>query len=528
MSAADAVVIGAGHNGLVAANLLVDAGWDVVLVEATAHPGGAVRSDESVHPGFVTDLFSAFYPLGAASPVIRGLDLEAHGLRWAHAPVVLAHVFPDDRCAVISRDPAVTAASVEQFGPGDGAAWLRLLEEFERIQQPFLDALFGSFPPIRPGVRLLRSLGAAQALRFARFAVQPVRRFSDERFAGAGAGMLLAGNALHSDLAPEGAGSAIYGWILAMLGQTLGFPVPVGGSGRLADALVARFVSKGGSLRLGAPVDRIDLRGGVAVGVRLATGSTITARRAVLADVGAPTLYRDLVGLEHLPARLGADLDNFEWDQPTFKVNWALSAPIPWTAGSARGAGTVHLGVDLDGLTHYAADLATRRMPRQPFLLLGQMTTSDATRSPVGTESVWAYTHVPAGPPLTPEQVERHVELVEATIERNAPGFRALIMARSVQSPAELQALDANLVHGAVAGGTANLYQQLVFRPIPGLGGAQTPVDRLYLAGASAHPGGGVHGGPGANAARAALSRAGLTGAARRRALDAVLARVYR
>ncbi|MGI8760568.1 MAG: phytoene desaturase family protein [Jatrophihabitantaceae bacterium] len=523
----DAIVIGAGHNGLVAANMLADAGWDVLVVEAAAHPGGAVWSDESLRAGFVTDLFSAFYPLGAASPVLDALELGRYGLSWRHAPAVLAHVFPDDRCALLCREVGDTAASLDGFAAGDGAAWTQLVEEFRAVREPLLAALFGPFPPAVAATRLLRQLHVAGALRFARFAVQPVRRFGDEHFRGEGARALLAGNALHTDLAPEGAGSALYGWLLAMLGQTVGFPVPAGGSRALIEALTARLDRAGGALRLGEPVERVVVEQGVAVGVRLAGGEQLRARRAVLADVSAPELYRALVGVEVLPARLVRDLDAFQWDTATLKLNWALSAPIPWTAAAARRAGTVHLGVDLDAMTYYAADLATGRVPGRPFVLLGQMTTSDARRSPPGTESAWAYTHLPAGP-LRDGQLDAHVERIEQAVEDRAPGFRALILDRSVQSPADLQRSDRNLHAGAINGGTANLYQQLVLRPVPGLGGADTVIDRLYLAGSSAHPGGGVHGGPGHNAAHAALAREARTGAARRRLRSFAMDRIYR
>jgi phytoene dehydrogenase-like protein len=521
-----AVVVGAGHNGLVAANLLADAGWDVVVLEHQDRVGGAIRSDESLHPGYVTDWFSAFYPLSAGSRVLAALGLERFGLRWSHAPSVLAHVFPDDRCAVLSRDIAQTAESLETFAAGDGDAWQALVAEYQRVSTPLLDALFSPFPPVRAGLRLARTLGTADLLRFARFAVQSVRRMGDERFRGEGAPLLLAGNALHSDLGPEVPGSALYGWLLTMLGQTVGFPVPVGGSSALPDALVARLTSLGGTVRTGAEVRSIEIRDGRAVGVRLRDGERIAAG-AVLADVGAPQLYRDLIGEQHLPPRLVRDLDNFQWDLATLKVNWALSRRIPWTATAARGAGTVHLGVDFNGLTRYAATLSTREIPQQPFLLLGQMTTSDQTRSPAGTESAWAYTHLPEGIEYDAATIDEHVRRIEAVIERHAPGFTDSILARAVQAPADLQGDDRNLVGGAVAGGTANIYQQLVFRPVPGLGRAETPIDGVYLAGASAHPGGGVHGGPGANAARAALRRSGRGGKLQRRVLDATMRRIY-
>ncbi len=232
----DAVVVGAGHNGLVAANLLADAGWQVLVCEASEHVGGAVRSAEVTAPGYLSDLFSAFYPLSAASPVIRALELENWGLRWTHAPDVLAHVFPDDRCAVLSRDLDRTAASLDSFAAGDGDAWRELVADWARIEEPLLQALFTPLPALRPAARLLGRLGTGGALRTARLALLPVRRLGEELFDGPGGTILLAGNALHADLAPEGAGSGVYGWLLAMLGQRYGFPVPVGGSGRLADS----------------------------------------------------------------------------------------------------------------------------------------------------------------------------------------------------------------------------------------------------------------------------------------------------
>lgn len=521
-----AVVIGAGHNGLVAANLLADAGWQVLVLEAQDHAGGAVYSDSSLRDGFVTDWYSAFYPLTAASPVIRGLDLHEHGLRWAHAPHVLAHVFPDGRCAVLSRDPDRTAESVDRFGSGDGAAWLRTLAEYERIREPLLAALFTPFPPVRPALALARALGTADLIRFARFAVQSVRSFTNERFDGAGASMLFASNALHTDLSADTAGSAVFGWLLCMLGQTVGFPTPVGGTGKLTDALVSRLESRGGEVRTGIRVERIDVRAGRARGVHTADGEFVGAD-AVLADVAAPHLYGSLISPDHLPRRLMDDLENFEWDAPTLKINWALSHPIPWLADDARGAGTVHLGVDAGDLSFYSAALSAGRLPDPPLLLLGQMTTTDPLRSPPGTESVWAYTHLPKELAHDTEAIAVQVKRAEEIIERAAPGFGASVLARRVQHPADLAAADANLVGGAVNGGTAQIHQQLLFRPVPGLGRAETPIDGVYLASASAHPGGGVHGGPGANAATAALRRAGRTGAARRRVIDLAQRRIY-
>ncbi|MEU4054200.1 NAD(P)/FAD-dependent oxidoreductase [Streptomyces olivaceus] len=514
----DAVVIGAGPNGLVAANLLADAGWSVTVLEEQPEPGGAVRHDSEVAPGFVNDLFSSFYPLAAASPVLRGLDLEDHGLRWSHAPHVLAHPLSDGTCAVLDRDVAATAASLEAFAPGDGAAWERLHEVWDRYRADIVDALFTPFPPVRAGARLALRLRGGGGLRLARTLVLPVRRMGEEEFRGEGGRLLLAGNALHADLAPEAAGSGGFGWLMSMLGQTYGFPVPVGGAGALTEALVRRLRARGGVVSCGRRVERVLVRERRAAGVRTADGETVTARRAVLADVSVPALYGGLVAPADLPDQVLTDVRRFQWDFATFKVDWALDGPVPWRCEPAAGAGTVHLADGLDELTRFAAQIAMRQVPDRPFSLFGQMTTSDPSRSPRGTESAWAYTHVPhhiradAGEEgitgsWDSRERERMADRVERHVERFAPGFRALVRARRVLAPPTLQAMDANLEGGAINGGTTAMHQQLVFRPVPGTGRPETPVAGLFLASSGAHPGGGVHGAPGANAARAALRR---------------------
>lgn len=510
----DAVVIGAGPNGLVAANMLADAGWEVLVLEAQPDPGGAVRSAELTLPGFCHDRFSSFYPLAGVSPALRNLDLGSHGLQWCRAEATVAHVFDDGRAAVLWEDATRTAESVDSFAGGDGRAWLELLHEWEELSDPLLAALLGPYPPVgaalRLGARLRRPHRVAE---FVRSSLLPVRRFAAERFSGEGAAMLLAGNTLHTDLSPDAVLGGFYGWLLAMLGQTVGFPVPKGGSGSLTAALVNRLRSRGGSLRCSAEVTSIVVRSGRAVGVRLADGEEIPARLGVAADVIAPRLYGSLLDPAELAPSFRRDLARFDLDHGTVKMDWALSEPIPWLDPGARRAGTVHVGDTMDHLTRFSADLAGGLIPEKPFILLGQMGRADASRSPAGTETGWAYTHVPntcrpGAPGWDAATTQAIVDRVESAVERRAPGFRDTILARHVYTPPQLEAADANLMGGAINGGTSQLHQQLIFRPTVGKGGPRTPVEGLYLASSSAHPGGGVHGACGANAARAMLRSA--------------------
>jgi phytoene dehydrogenase-like protein len=510
----DAVVIGSGPNGLVAANLLADRGWDVLVLEAAPVPGGAVRSAELIEPGYVNDMFSAFYPLGFASPVIRRLHLEHYGLVWRRAPLALAHPARDGTCPVLSTDLDETAASLDALHPGDGDAWRALFDRWLRLRDGLLGGLFSPMPPLRATARLAWSSRTDGPVRLARFALLSSRRLSEETFASPGARRLLAGSALHSDLAPEEPLGAMFAFVLNGLGQEVGWPVPEGGAGRLTDALVTRLRSKGGRIECDAAVDRVVVERGRAVAVR-ARNEEIRATRAVLADVDAPRLLLGLVGAQHLAPRVVDDLSRFAWDDATVKVDWNLNGPIPWSAPDARRAGVVHLADDVDAMTAYASEIKRSLLPAQPFVLVGQQSMTDRTRMPHGKETAWGYTHVPreirgdaAGEiaaPFDRAALERFADRIQSEIETRAPGFTSLIRGRHIMGPVELQAQNANLQRGAINAGTAALFQQLFFRPRPGLGRAETPIRGLFLASASAHPGGGVHGACGANAARAAV-----------------------
>lgn len=496
----DAVVIGAGPNGLVAANMLADAGWSVQVLEAQDSPGGAVKSGELVEPGFVNDQFSAFYPLAAASPAIRKLELERFGLEWAHGPLALAHPSLDGTCASLSRNLDETAASLDSFAAGDGEAWRRLYAYWERVGSHLLRAMTTPFPPVRASARLALALRRDFA-EFTRLGLLSVRRLSDEHFSGAGGGRLIAGNAMHTDLLPESSVGGFFGWFLCALGQTYGYPCVRGGAGNLTAALVRRLEARGGRVACGARVTEIVVERGAARGVRTAAGD-VDAAKAVLADVHAVALYLELLPRPSVPNRVLRAIGRFEHDPATYKVDWTLDAPIPWTAADARRAPVVHLVDSLDELSVTQSEIARRLVPSRPFLVLGQYSTADPSRMPSGKEVAWAYTHLPQN--VDPGPL---ADRMEERIEELAPGFRGLVRQRRVWTPTDLQRENENLRGGSLNGGTAQLHQQLVFRPVPGLGRPETPVRRLYLCSASAHPGGGVHGGPGAIAAKAALHK---------------------
>jgi phytoene dehydrogenase-like protein len=512
----DVIIVGAGPNGLAAANVVADAGWSVLLLEAESTVGGAVRSDRGVHPDFIHDTFSAFYPLGAASSVIGNLGLEEYGLRWRHAPAVLGHPRPDGRWALLHRDIDATVAGLDEHARGDGAAWRQLYDQWQQIGPALVDSLLSPFPPVRGTMRVLRHLPAVGGMSFLRILLEPAQRLVESRFDSEEARLLLAGCAAHADIPLESPGSGLMALLLTMLGQTVGFPVPEGGAGALSAAMSRRFESLGGTVRCNARVTRIEVVNGKVGAVDLESGERLRAARAVIAAVTAPLLYGGLIRTSDLPSKVRSGMSQFDLDPATVKVDWALDGPVPWSSPPPTMPGTVHIADSVDQLVGSLHQIRHHAVPAEPFLLAGQMAAADESRAPRGGESLWAYTHVPqtvrydAGEDRISgawnhDEAERMADRMQHRIESYAPGFSDKIIARRILTPPELQRRDASLIGGAINGGTSELHQQLIFRPIPGFRRASTPIRGLFLASASAHPGGGVHGAPGNNAARAVL-----------------------
>jgi phytoene dehydrogenase-like protein len=510
----DAIVVGSGPNGLVAANRLLDAGWSVLVVEEQQVAGGAVRSGELIEPGFTNDQFSSFYPLAAASPAIKSMGLADYGLEWCRGDVAVAHPRADGTASIIARELDRTVENLESFAAGDGAQWRKSYATWNKLSDDLLGSLFTMFPPIKPLLGIAAKGSPAELIDLLRLSLAGASTQGEHWFNGDGGQRMLSGNALHADLAPDKMPSAVYGWVLMSLAQEVGFPVPRGGAGRLAAAMVDRFKDHGGELLLGSRATRLrTIKGRVRV-VEWEGGSA-GARKAVLADVGAPQLYGELLDEADVPHRVRSALKKFEYDDATVKIDWTLDGPIPWTAEAVRESGTVHVAEGNHALIAQSSEIAQGLIPHTPYLVMGQYSMLDPTRSPEGKDTAWAYTHVPqlikgdARGEITgawDEGDRQHmIDRVEDEVEKLAPGFKDLIRGRHAMMPPDFPAFDRNLVNGSVNGGTSELSQQLFLRPIPGLGRPETPLPGLYLASASAHPGGGVHGAAGANAAEAAI-----------------------
>lgn len=493
------LVIGAGHNGLVAAVRLARAGCEVVVLEHEDRPGGAVKSAHDTLPGFVHDRCAGFLPLTAASPAFAGLGVRER-LEWVDPPVAMVHPFLDGTAIALHRDVAATAASLEHLAPGAGRAWEGLVRPLLRDPGTLVRAALSPFPPLAPG--------AALAVRLRRDGIELARRmlgsaasfgrdvFGDER-----ATAWLCGSATHADLTPGSAGGGGFAFFLMLLGHIVGWPFPRGGAGGLTDALVGRLLECGGGVVCGAPVTEILVAGRGIRGVRLASGETI-AGDAVLSTVSAVPLAA-LLPHRALPGRLTRRLERWRYGLGTFKVDFALDGPVGWTNPDARRAAVVHLGDSLEALFRAPQEAGAGHVPATPTMVVGQHTVHDPTRAPAGKHTLYVYTHVPQRPDLPADAI---ADRIEERIETFAPGFRKLVLARAMRSPAELEVENPSLVGGDLGGGSFELDQQLCFRPAPELFRGRTPIRGLYVAGASVHPGGGVHGVSGDAAARALLS----------------------
>ena len=465
----DAVVVGAGPNGLAAACTLADAGRSVLVLEAASIVGGGARTETLIEDGFRHDVCSAIHPMGAVSPAFRALGLEREGLVWEHPEIALAHPRDDGPAAVVHRSLDATVAAL---GGEDGRGYRRLIEPLvDRAEAILDDALRPVRAPRRPllmarfGLRALRSTeGLARAF------------LRSER-----AQVLFGGVCAHALLPLDAPGTASFGLMMLMAGHVGGWPCARGGSSAIIDAMVRRLTARGGEVR---------------VGHRVGSLGDVPPSKAVLLDV-SPRQLLAIAG-NALPRAYRDLLADFRHGAGSFKIDWTLDGPIPWRDEACRRAGTVHVVGTWAELAASERAVNEGKLSDRPFVLVAQQSVFDATRAPAGKHTGWAYCHVPHGSAV--DATER----IERQIERFAPGFRDLVRGRHVIAASQYEAHDANMIGGDVGGG-ANDLGQILARPLLKWDPYATPNPRLFLCSASTPPGGGVHGMCGWNAAHSAL-----------------------
>ncbi|HUY48507.1 MAG TPA: NAD(P)/FAD-dependent oxidoreductase [Streptosporangiaceae bacterium] len=467
--AADAIVVGSGPNGLAAAITLARAGLGVHLIEGAETPGGGCRTGELTLPGFRHDLCSAVHPLAASSPFFRSVDLAARGVTLCTPKVAFAHPLDGGRAAAVAGSVEETAGGL---GP-DGRAYRRLLAPLVRDMGLTLPEILAPIRSVPRHPLAMARFGVAGLLPAAMLA----RRFRTEE-----ARALLAGVAAHSMLPLSAPVTSAFGLLLMMAAHSVGWPVVAGGSAGITSALVAELTALGGRVETGRWVASLD---------------SLPRARVVLLDVTP----RQLIALAgpRLPSRYRSALQGFRYGPGVCKVDWALSGPVPWAAPACREAGTVHLGGTLAEVARSEAEVNAGRLPERPYCIVAQPGVVDPTRAPEGSHTLWAYCHVPSGSPVDA------AGLIEAQIERFAPGFRELILARSVRTAADMERHNPNYVGGDINSGAGTL-TQTVLRPVPRWNPYRTAIAGVYLCSASTPPGGGVHGMCGTGAARAALA----------------------
>ena len=467
----DAVVVGAGPNGLAAAITLARAGRSVLVMEARDTVGGGTRTAELTLPGFRHDVCSAIHPLSLGSPFMRSLPLEEFGVKWIYPPAAFAHPLDDGRAVTVERSVDDTAAELDE----DASAYRRLMGPLVAHWQDLVEDLLGPLPlpPRHPW----------SLARFGLNAILPAQTLARATFRGKLARAALAGAAVHAMLPLDRPGTAAYGLTLGMLAHAVGWPMAQGGSQAIANAMAAYLGTLGGEIETGVNVTRME---------------ALPQAKAYLFDV-TPRQLLNIAG-RRLPPGYRQQLERFRYGPGVFKIDYALSAPIPWKAAQCGRAATVHVGGTLDEIAASERTVWRGQHPDRPFVLLVQQTPFDPSRAPAGKHVAWAYSHVPSGSTLN------RVDVMENQIERFAPGFREVVLARSTMTAAEMEAYNPNYVGGDINGGVQDLLQ-LYTRPAARWVPYSTPDESVYLCSSSTPPGGGVHGMCGYFAARAALRK---------------------